>query len=92
MDADPQVLLDDTAALDAMAARIDPAKALPWPQPQQWGDTCWFGAADGRGQVVSCIQSTYFDSVPAWRLPKTGITWQNSGIELPAAPPMAGTR
>jgi gamma-glutamyltranspeptidase/glutathione hydrolase len=79
MAADPQALLDDAAALDAMAARIDPARALPWPQPAQWGDTCWFGAIDGRGQVVSCIQSTYFEFGSGLVLPATGITWQNRG-------------
>ena len=79
MAGDPQALLDDAAALDAMAAAIDTARALRWPQPAQWGDTCWFGAVDGRGQVVSCIQSTYFEFVSGLVLPQTGITWQNRG-------------
>ena len=77
--ADPQALLDDGATLDAMAARIDPALALPWPQPPQWGDTCWFGAADREGRVVSAIQSTYFEFGSGLVLPQTGITWQNRG-------------
>lgn len=76
---DFQGLLDDAAALDALAAKIDPAHALPWPQPPQWGDTCWFGAADGEGRVVSAIQSTYFEFGSGLVLPKTGITWQNRG-------------
>lgn len=79
MDADPQALLDDSVALDAMAARIGPARALPWPQPPQWGDTCWFGAADAEGRVVSAIQSTYFEFGSGLVLPQTGITWQNRG-------------
>lgn len=78
-DFDFQGLLSDPAALDALAARIDPAAALPWPQPTQWGDTCWFGAADGEGRVVSCIQSTYFEFGSGLVLPRTGITWQNRG-------------
>lgn len=78
-DYDYQGLLDDPAALDALAARIDPARALPWPQPTQWGDTCWFAAADGEGRVVSCIQSTYFEFGSGIVLPRTGITWQNRG-------------
>jgi len=82
MTADAQALLDDAAALDAMAATIDPAKALPWPQPSQWGDTCWFGAADANGQVVSCIQSTYFEFGSGVVLPGTGITWQNRGASF----------
>lgn len=79
MTMDAQALLDDAVALDAMAARIEPARALPWPQPPQWGDTCWFGAADVHGQVVSCIQSTYFEFGSGLVLPDTGIIWQNRG-------------
>jgi gamma-glutamyltranspeptidase/glutathione hydrolase len=76
---DFQALLDDTKALDVLATRIDPTKALPWPQPPQWGDTCWFGAADREGRVVSAIQSTYFEFGSGLVLPQTGITWQNRG-------------
>jgi oxamate amidohydrolase len=76
---DIQGLLDDPAALDELATRIDPAKALPWPQPPQWGDTCWFGAADSEGRVVSAIQSTYFEFGSGLVLPQTGIVWQNRG-------------
>jgi oxamate amidohydrolase len=82
MTQDAQGLLDDGAALDAMAAAIDPARALAWPQPSQWGDTCWFGAIDARGQVVSCIQSTYFEFGSGLVLPRTGITWQNRGASF----------
>jgi gamma-glutamyltranspeptidase/glutathione hydrolase len=74
-----QDVLDDEALLDSMAAKIDPARALPWPQPSQAGDTCWFGAIDGKGQVVSAIQSTYFEFGSGLVLPRTGITWQNRG-------------
>jgi len=79
---DHQGLLDDPAALDAMAGRIDPARALPWPQPSAQGDTCWFGAADGDGRVASCIQSTYFEFGSGIVLPRTGITWQNRGASF----------
>jgi len=78
-DFDLQALLDDPAALDRIAASIDPAKALPWPQPSAQGDTCWFAAADGEGRVVSAIQSTYFEFGSGVVLPQTGITWQNRG-------------
>ncbi|WP_066093343.1 gamma-glutamyltransferase family protein [Xanthomonas massiliensis] len=82
MRLDAQALLDDDAALDALAARIDPARALPWPQPSQPGDTCWFGAVDGAGRMVSCIQSTYFEFGCGLVLPRTGITWQNRGCSF----------
>lgn len=82
MTLDPQALLDDAAALDELAARIDPVRALTWPQPSAQGDTCWFAAADARGQVVSCIQSTYFEFGSGLVLPQTGITWQNRGASF----------
>ncbi|WP_323810144.1 gamma-glutamyltransferase family protein [Sphingobium baderi] len=79
MEMSPQDLLDDPDRLDALAAAIDPARAMPWPWPSALGDTTWFGAADMRGQVVSCIQSTYFEFGSGLVLPETGITWQNRG-------------
>ena len=76
---DLQALLHDGAALDRLAAAIDPARALPWPQPSMPGDTCWFAAADRDGRVASVIQSTYFEFGSGIVLPQTGITWQNRG-------------
>ena len=82
MTVDPQALLDDAAALDAMAAGIDMKQALPWPEPAQPGDTCWFGAADGEGRVVSSIQSTYFEFGSGVTLYDHGVTWQNRGASF----------
>ncbi|MFT4199012.1 MAG: gamma-glutamyltransferase [Pseudoxanthomonas sp.] len=82
MTLDPQALLDDAAALDALAARIDPVRALPWPQPSQAGDTVWFGAIDAEGRAVSGIQSTYFEFGSGLVLPRTGIVWQNRGCSF----------
>ena len=79
MIADAQALLDDGAALDTMAAGIDIGRARAWPQAPSSGDTTWFGVADSRGQVVSAIQSTYFEFGSGVVLPRTGITWQNRG-------------
>jgi gamma-glutamyltranspeptidase len=76
---DAQALLDDDAALDALAARIDPFAALPWPCDMEAGDTTWFGAADQHGRTVSAIQSTYFEFGSGCVLPCTGVTWQNRG-------------
>lgn len=78
-DVDLQALLDDEPALDQMADAIDPARALAWPRPPAAGDTCWFGAADAEGRVVSSIQSTYFEFGSGLVLPQTGVTWQNRG-------------
>ncbi|MBU0795429.1 MAG: gamma-glutamyltransferase, partial [Alphaproteobacteria bacterium] len=77
-----QQILDDTARIAGMVDAIDPRRALPWPAPSAHGDTTWFGAADGRGQVVSCIQSTYFEFGSGLVLPETGITWQNRGASF----------
>ncbi len=85
-DFDWQGLLDDSAALAEIAGRIDPTRALPWPQPPQWGDTCWFAAADSEGRVVSAIQSTYFEFGSGVVLPQTGIVWQNRGSSFRLAP------
>ena len=45
-------------------------------------DTVWFGAVDGSGCAVSCIQSTYFEFGSGLVLPRTGITWQNRGASF----------
>jgi gamma-glutamyltranspeptidase/glutathione hydrolase len=82
MTLDPQALLDDGAALDAMAARIDPRRALPWPQPASGGDTTWFAAVDDTGRAVSAIQSLYFEFGSGVVLPRTGIVWQNRGASF----------
>lgn len=85
MSADPQALLNDTAALDAMAADIDPGRALPWPHVAQGGDTTWFGVIDEAGLAVSAIQSTYFEFGAGVVLPRTGIVWQNRGASFTLA-------
>lgn len=82
MSLDAQALLDDAAALDALAARIEPQRALPWPQPSHAGDTVWFGAIDHHGRAVSAIQSTYFEFGSGLVLPRTGIVWQNRGCSF----------
>jgi gamma-glutamyltranspeptidase len=78
----PQALLDDVRALDRMAQEINPDRAAPWPQPSSAGDTVWLGVADRRGQMVSLIQSTYFEFGSGLVLPRTGVTWQNRGCSF----------
>ena len=65
--------------LDGAAAAIDPASALPWPQPPSAGDTVWMGAIDGKGRAVSFIQSVYWEFGSGVVLEETGIQWQNRG-------------
>ncbi|WP_306296343.1 gamma-glutamyltransferase family protein [Acidomonas methanolica] len=86
MEADPQELLDDSAALDRMIAGVDPERAAPWPHVPQQGDTTWFGVADAKGWVVSMIQSVYFEFGSGVVLPRTGINWQNRGASFDLRP------
>ena len=85
MDADPASFLED-AALDAMAADIDPARALPWPEASAKGDTVWLGAIDSEGRAVSFIQSIYWEFGAGTVLDETGITWQNRGVSFSLDP------
>ncbi len=82
MTVEAQHILDDAAALDRMAAAIDPQRAAPWPHPSQAGDTVWLGATDASGLSVSMIQSTYFEFGSGVVLPQTGIAWQNRGASF----------
>ncbi|CAN7198304.1 gamma-glutamyltransferase [Acidovorax sp. LjRoot66] len=81
MRADPAAFLQ-AAALDAEAARIDKARAAPWPEPTEPGDTVWMGAADAQGNVVSYIQSIYWEFGSGIVLPETGLHWQNRGASF----------
>jgi gamma-glutamyltranspeptidase len=82
MNFDCQGMLDDPVLLRRFAMRVNREKAMPWPRKSMQGDTVWFGAADRNGQVVSAIQSTYFEFGSGIVLPKTGIIWQNRGASF----------
>ncbi|MDH3703653.1 MAG: gamma-glutamyltransferase family protein, partial [Alphaproteobacteria bacterium] len=72
--------------LDDLAADIDPAEALPWPQAASTGDTVWLGAIDGDGRAVSFIQSIYWEFGSGVVLDESGITWQNRGTSFSLNP------
>ncbi len=72
----------DPAHLARLAARIDRARALPWPAGPSGGDTVWFGVCDREGRSVSMIQSIYFEFGSGVVLPGTGIAWQNRGASF----------
>jgi gamma-glutamyltranspeptidase/glutathione hydrolase len=84
MSEDPRDFLAD-GVLDRLAARINPARALPWPAPPSAGDTVWLGAMDGTGLAASFIQSIYFEFGSGVVLPQTGIVWQNRGSSFALA-------
>ncbi|MBK5927974.1 gamma-glutamyltransferase family protein [Rhodobaculum claviforme] len=75
-------------ALDRLAARIDPARARPWPEVAKPGDTIWMGAADDQGCVVSFIQSVFWEFGSGLVCPDTGVLFQNrgAGFSLAAGP------
>jgi gamma-glutamyltranspeptidase/glutathione hydrolase len=82
MTLDAQALLDDSAALTAMARSILPDRAAPWPHAEPPGDTVWIGVADRDGWVVSLIQSIYFEFGSGIVLPRAGLVWQNRGASF----------
>lgn len=85
MDVDAATWLAD-GFLDAESAKIDPARALAWPHEPKQGDTVWMGSADKQGNVVSFIQSTYWEYGSGLVLPGTGIVWQNRGMSFSLDP------
>ena len=77
-------LADDS--LDALAAKIDMKTALAWPYEPAEGDTIWMGAADRYGNVVSFIQSVYWEFGSGLTCPETGVFFQNRGAGFSLSP------
>jgi gamma-glutamyltranspeptidase/glutathione hydrolase len=79
-------------ALDAMAARVNPSRALDWPYEPKADDTIWMGAADSEGTVVSFIQSVFWEFGSGLTCPRTGVFFQNrgAGFSLHAGPNQLG--
>lgn len=80
--------------LDEMAARVDMAKALDWPNEPVAGDTVWMGASDSDGTVVSFIQSVFWEFGSGLTCPETGVFFQNrgAGFSLTPGPNQVGPR
>jgi gamma-glutamyltranspeptidase/glutathione hydrolase len=78
MPCDPALYLSDDE-LARLARTIEPARALPWPQPAAPGDTIWMGAIDRESCAVSFIQSLYWEFGSGLVLEDTGLLWQNRG-------------
>ena len=88
--ADPRGFLIP-ATLDELAADIDPARALPWPEPTKPGDTIWMGVIDARGRAVSFIQSVYWEFGSGTVVGDTGVCWQNRGTSFSLDPAALNT-
>ncbi|HTH94767.1 MAG TPA: gamma-glutamyltransferase family protein [Rhodocyclaceae bacterium] len=85
MNVDAQSLLA-SSQLDALAANIDPNRALPWGGDSKTGDTIWMGVIDSDGLAVSFIQSVYHEFGSGIVLPQSGINWQNRGASFSLDP------
>ncbi|MCL5741806.1 MAG: gamma-glutamyltransferase family protein [Betaproteobacteria bacterium] len=83
--AEPQSFLAPQA-LDELAAQIDPARALAWPDQGKPGDTIWMGCIDQQGRAVSFIQSVYWEFGSGTVLQDTGVCWQNRGTSFSLDP------
>jgi gamma-glutamyltranspeptidase/glutathione hydrolase len=73
-------------SLNDKAAQIDMQLAKPWPFVSEHGDTVWMGARDKNGQLVSFIQSVYWEFGSAEVLNGLGFTWNNRGISFSLSP------
>ncbi|EWY36475.1 gamma-glutamyltransferase [Skermanella stibiiresistens SB22] len=85
MAVDPFHFLEEASLAD-LAGRIDPERALPWPQSGPPADTIWMGAIDGQGRAVSFIQSTYWEFGSGVIAGDTGVLWQNRGSSFSLDP------
>lgn len=82
----PVARLLEPARLRELARQIDPARALPWPQPFRHGDTVFFAAADAQGRGVSVLQTIYYDWGSGVVAGDTGVLWHNRGAAFHHAP------
>lgn len=73
--------LSDTV-LNQKAGNIDMHQAREWPFAKEQGDTVWMGARDQRGQLVSFIQSIYWEFGSAEVIAGAGFVWNNRGISF----------
>jgi gamma-glutamyltranspeptidase/glutathione hydrolase len=68
--------------IDSKAKNIDLNNAQPWPFVREHGDTVWMGAHDKNGQMVSFIQSIYWEFGSANVIHDAGFVWNNRGISF----------
>ncbi len=76
----------DDHALETKAAAIDHARAKPWPFANEPGDTIWMGGCDRQGQLVSFIQSIYWEFGTANVIEDLGFVWNTRGISFSLEP------
>ncbi|WP_158969317.1 gamma-glutamyltransferase family protein [Paraglaciecola sp. L3A3] len=65
-----------------LANNIDLTQAKPWPFDAAPGDTVWMGAKDKNGQMVSFIQSIYWEFGSGIAMRDGGFVWNNRGVSF----------
>ncbi len=72
--------------ISELAGQIDLKQAQCWPFDAQPGDTVWMGAKDKNGQMVSFIQSTYWEFGSGVVMRDGGFVWNNRGVSFSLDP------
>ncbi|MEL0640760.1 gamma-glutamyltransferase [Pseudoalteromonas aliena] len=86
--ADPSVLGNDyknaltDERLNELANNIDMNQAKQWPFSAEPGDTVWMAARDKNGQLVSFIQSVYWEFGSGVLMSEGGFVWNNRGLSF----------
>lgn len=68
--------------LTKLANNIDMSQAKNWPFSTEPGDTVWMAARDKNGQLVSFIQSIYWEFGSGVLMSEGGFVWNNRGISF----------
>jgi len=68
--------------LNTLANGVDIKQAKTWPYSAEPGDTVWMGAKDKYGQLVSFIQSVYWEFGSGVAMSEGGFSWNNRGLSF----------
>ena len=82
---DLQAELSDEAVMK-VAAQVDLDSVSDWPHFAAGGDTVWMAARDGKGTLVSFIQSLYWEFGSGVVVPEYGLVWNNRGSSFTLTP------
>ena len=85
MPVDLQAELSDEAVMK-VAAQVDLDSVSDWPHFAAGGDTVWMAARDGKGTLVSFIQSLYWEFGSGVVVPEYGLVWNNRGSSFTLTP------
>ncbi|MBQ4832911.1 gamma-glutamyltransferase [Pseudoalteromonas sp. MMG010] len=75
-----EALTDHT--LTKLSDNIDMQRAKSWPFNAEPGDTVWMAARDKNGQLVSFIQSVYWEFGSGVLMSEGGFVWNNRGLSF----------